>query len=235
MMNARLSLAALLVATVALAGVSASENYELEGAVKGDFELLGSLCFPKGEDDKIVVKATGGDEGVMILFFDDQIDSFPKVNEAVPCTPSDTAKACVDARGQGTIAWRARTCQERTSLAKTLSSSTSSSTSQGLVLEKNEEKSIEITIKEKFDRQWYFVATNCGEGKKALVKQYSITSEKAIPCSELYGTGTGTPYVVAIVFLCIITVALIVASVIFYRAGRQPVLNDGNLTGYNEL
>jgi hypothetical protein len=77
-----------LVAAVNAGNPGVGTSTDIGGAVAGDFEYLGSLCFPAGTTSTITIDVTPGSFGNMstavglkVLFYDDQAGSFTSLNK----------------------------------------------------------------------------------------------------------------------------------------------------------
>jgi hypothetical protein len=199
----------------ALAIASAQSTVQ-EGHIRGDFELLGSLCFPEEDGNgQVAVMNFNIDSavtGVTIHLFDDEPDSFPSLN--------DSNKTC------------AQKIQDH---AKTLHYG--GSDEKGIKLEKGS-NSKEVRITEAGSRVWYYVATKCDaddDGDDVQLDSWEIWSEQAMNCAHMWDHAGAGGFNVAIVFLVIIAVALVGASIFFWRNSRKgPALEEGSLT-YSEL
>lgn len=193
--------------------------------VNGNFELLGALCFPPGTRDDVVFSIIPGDDTQPnLLFYDDEASGFIRTSQ--PQSPDNSAPSCKD----------------RERFSKTLGRSTGVNPTYGLTVDsgKGQEWKRTVPISEKYYRKWYFVLSNCNLDKDGNdipinIEKFLITSTKAVSCDELYQDPPLTGYIVTIVFLSVIVVALSVTVGIFYSATRRPKLDEGDLTGYNEL
>jgi hypothetical protein len=210
------------IAAIVFSLAFALENKQIlkGGKVNGNFEFLGTLCFPPTEGSDVSIETTAESDGIKLIFYDGQEDSWPLLATPLP-GPDRKARSCTDKLRQ----------------AKNLSSSGSPVWDIDVPKGHHTEH---FHIHEKFERQWYFVAVNCsdmdseGEPEEIRMSHYKITSPDAIPCKGLH-EWSQTGYSVTVIFLSVMVVALLVVAGIFYGASRQPTLDEGNLTGYNEL
>ena len=75
-----------LVAAVTAGNPGVGTSTDIGGAVAGDFEYLGSLCFPAGTTSTITIDVTSfgnmtSATGLKVLFYDDQAGSFTSLNK----------------------------------------------------------------------------------------------------------------------------------------------------------
>ena len=183
------------------------------GSSMGGWSLLGTMCFPKGTDTtlKVSVKAgAGSGSNQKILFYDDQAESW------------DAAVA-------------AHTCLDKIEYSK---ETESGEKKRGITLKAGVLKETEITVTEKFRRQWYFVASNCAEdGTESQVDldSFQVSSEDAIDCGLLFEQSDETGWIVASVFSSLFAIILGCTAICFYRKSKPPTMPTSGNTGYNEL
>ena len=212
----RLCLATVLVVMFTLGCVQAHDGPHEKteaGSSKGGWNLLGTMCFPKGTDTKLKVKvkaAKGSGSNQKILFYDDQEESW------------DAAVA-------------AHTCLEKIEYSK---ETESGEKKRGITLTPGVLKETEITVTEKFRRQWYFVASNCAaDGTESHVdlETFQVSSDDAIDCGLLFEQADETGWIVASAFSSVFAIILGCTALCFYRKSKPPTMPSTGNTGYNEL
>ena len=196
---------------------SSLESYEqLCGEATGNFQLLGSLCFPggTGDDGRSVVTFTLTFSSVgsvlplsdlnqyNVEFFDDQDASFPSVNRI---------------NDDGSF----QNCSHREDFRKGVYHvvSAKNKTVNGDLTTYTHS----VTVSEVYAREWYFVLSACGISSPVKLHSYSISSDAAVECAEIYAQNDAG-YIAAIVILALVCVVLAVVSFIFYKRTKIPEL-----------
>lgn len=214
------------------------EDYQqICGEATGNFQLLGSFCFPGGESgelekNSVTVSLTFSDVDSPILpledlnqyfiyFYDDQEDSFAAINRITE-----------DGDYQN--------CTERQAFAKKICTNNVTCIPGLTIIGKNKvvsgsltTYSKPITLGERYSREWYFVLASC-LNSPIKIHNYTMTSDDAIDCSTIYQQ-SDAGYIAAVVILTLAMVALGVVSYIFYKRTKIPELLSMDDTGYNEL
>ena len=189
----------------------------IQGTTVGDFVMLGSLCFPPGVDDQVTITTSTSVADQTILFYDDQYSSFGEINTGS----------------------KAMGCFARENLARKICRGDQCQPGYDVPTGLNVHYTIDIS--ESYARRWYFVLSNCqkdGSSYKPLAAQMSsfkISSNAAIDCATLDADQSTAGYVVAIVFLSIITLGLGYVSYYFYKRSEVPAPMSTDKVGYNTL
>ena len=224
-----LALHASVVAGADLCDSSLQDYQQVCGEATGNFQLLGSLCFPGGDNGEkqqssvtFALSFADVDSTILplatlnqyyVLFYDDQSDSFPAVNRITS-----------DGNFQN--------CSERESLSKGICSSSGTDCVYGWhvvsTLNKTTSGSVTtyyktITISEAWAREWFFVLSACDISTSIQLHSYSISSDAAVDCSDIYSYSDGG-YIAAVVILVIVLVVLAATSFIFYKRTKIPEL-----------
>jgi len=191
-----------LVAAVNAGNPGVGTSTDIGGAVAGDFEYLGSLCFPAGTTSTITIDVTSFGNmstavGLKVLFYDDQAGSFTSLNK----------------KGQS--------CSERQDLSKQLCVGKSCVSGYSVGVDANP---LTINVQESIARQWFFVASDCTLGAPAIQLKYKVSSKGAVDCSQmdLSRGGNFSGLVVFIVFLVLIGAVLAATTFIFYKRSQVP-------------
>lgn len=216
------------VAGANLCSTGYEDSQQICGEATGNFQLLGSLCFSGGTGDDgkssvtFALTFSNVDTVVLplselnkyyVLFYDDQDSSFSSINHAL-----DTGDF--------------QNCTTRASHSKGICSNSGSTCTYGwhVVSALNKTVSGElttysktITIAEVYAREWYFVLSACDSSSAVKLHSYSISSNSAVECEEIYAQNDAG-YIAAIVILALVCVVLGVVSFIFYKRTKIPEL-----------
>lgn len=206
-------------------------HQEICGTADGSFVMLGTFCFDssKKKNDEVSLTTVSIDfnnnpppPGLQLSFYDDQIGSFPSIWRANKGSP--------------------RTCKNVRDMSKGICGLDGVRTDcQHDIDVKTTPFSRSIQVSENFHRQWYFVLLNCNANASLPIKapQYSVSAVHTVPCKSVFATNEAnnveSGYIASIVILTLIGVALIIASMIFYKRTTIPELLTLDDTGYNEL
>ena len=187
----------------------------------GGFANLGSLCFPAATKSQVKIQysvpSTAAAASQLLLFYDDQEESYDRLST----TPGN--------------------CNVQEALSREICSG--DKCTAGYTLKNTgSSQTYYIDINESRPRQWYFLASNCVKEdgnyvqKAVLISSYSISSPAAVDCASLYQDNTGG-LVVAVVFLTLISLALMAVTYFLYRKTQSlgPSLLGAGGTTYNDL
>lgn len=212
---------------------------ELCGTASGDFELLGSLCFPGGTNGEneiaqisftLEFKDVGTSptsvlpqadlDNYKILFYDDQASSFASINRI---TDDGDAQTCSERESFSREICAGSSCTYGLSISDSTTTSGTTTT-----------YSKSISISEAYAREWYFVLSACDITSPIKLHSYNVSSSVATDCLDLY-SNNDTGYIAAIAILTLVLVGLVATAYIFYKRTKIPELLSMDDTGYNEL
>ena len=185
--------------------------YSLTGKnLNGDFQIVGSLCFPAKASDTVVIHAQAGAaaQNQLLLFYDDQSGSFDAFGAAATTS-----------------------CSTLVNLARPVCKKTGQDCTPGWTIRPGVAEKFDITINEQVPRQWYFVVANCdpktGLGSAVNIKSLDISSQHGVECSTLSPQGTPDAAVaIVITFLIMLIILFASTTAIYYKKATERRSED---------